>query len=94
MKTTRRNAVSVSGPHHGRPMMFATVSAATRTCGVSSRRRSRILQCADDVIAPPPVGDYVHRRTRGSTLVAMNVTGHRPNLSAPEETVAAIRAYL
>jgi sigma-B regulation protein RsbQ len=24
----------------------------------------------------------------------MNATGHCPNLSAPEETVAAIRAYL
>ncbi|WP_306216028.1 alpha/beta fold hydrolase [Actinoplanes sp. RD1] len=53
-----------------------------------------ILQCADDVIAPAAVGDYVHDHLEGSTLVAMNATGHCPNLSAPDETVAAIKAYL
>jgi sigma-B regulation protein RsbQ len=58
------------------------------------RTPALILQCADDVIAPAVVGDYVHHHTSGSTLVAMNATGHCPNLSAPEETVAAIRAYL
>jgi sigma-B regulation protein RsbQ len=55
---------------------------------------SLILQCSDDVIAPAAVGRYVHENTAGSTLVAMNATGHCPNLSAPEETVAAIKAYL
>jgi sigma-B regulation protein RsbQ len=53
-----------------------------------------IMQCADDVIAPAVVGDYVHRHVPGSTLVAMNATGHCPNLSAPAETIAAIRAFL
>jgi len=53
-----------------------------------------VLQCSDDVIAPDAVGEYVHRCLPGSTLVRMNATGHCPNLSAPEETVAAIRAYL
>jgi sigma-B regulation protein RsbQ len=40
------------------------------------------------------VGDYVHSNIPGSTLVAMNATGHCPNLSAPAETIAAIRAFL
>jgi len=53
-----------------------------------------ILQCTDDVIAPAVVGDYVHEHLEGSTLVAMNATGHCPNLSAPAETVAAIKAYI
>jgi sigma-B regulation protein RsbQ len=53
-----------------------------------------ILQCSDDVIAPAVVGDYVHRQLPGSTLIPMNATGHCPNLSAPEETIAAIKAYL
>ena len=55
---------------------------------------SLILQCSDDVIAPSAVGDYVHRRIAGSTLVRMNATGHCPNLSAPEETIEAIKAWL
>ncbi|MFI7597323.1 alpha/beta fold hydrolase [Actinoplanes sp. NPDC049681] len=58
------------------------------------RTPALILQCADDVIAPSVVGDYVHEHLEGSTLVAMNATGHCPNLSAPGETVAAIKAYL
>jgi sigma-B regulation protein RsbQ len=56
--------------------------------------RTLILQCSDDVIAPQSVGDYVHRQIPGSELVRMQATGHCPNLSAPEETVAAIKAFL
>jgi sigma-B regulation protein RsbQ len=53
-----------------------------------------VLQCAEDAIAPEVVGAYVHRQVPDSRLVAMKATGHCPNLSAPEETVAAIRAFL
>jgi sigma-B regulation protein RsbQ len=53
-----------------------------------------ILQCSDDVIAPDAVGEYVHRRIPGSVLVRMAATGHCPNLSAPQETIDAIRAFL
>jgi sigma-B regulation protein RsbQ len=40
------------------------------------------------------VGEYVAGRIPRSTLVHLSATGHCPNLSAPEETVDAIRAYL
>ena len=53
-----------------------------------------VLQCAEDVIAPQAVGEYVHQQIRGSELVLMEATGHCPNLSAPEETIAAIRDFL
>jgi sigma-B regulation protein RsbQ len=53
-----------------------------------------ILQCSDDVIAPRIVGDYVHKQIPGSHLVVMSATGHCPNLSAPAETVAAMKAFL
>jgi sigma-B regulation protein RsbQ len=53
-----------------------------------------ILQCSDDVIAPKTVGQYVHDRIAGSELTIMEATGHCPNLSAPDETVAAIRRFL
>lgn len=55
---------------------------------------SLILQCREDAIAPPEVGDYVHRHMRGSEIVILDATGHCPHLSAPEETTAAIKAYL
>jgi sigma-B regulation protein RsbQ len=53
-----------------------------------------ILQCSDDPIAPAEVGAYVHRAIPGSVLVGLEATGHCPNLSAPDETAAAIRAFL
>jgi sigma-B regulation protein RsbQ len=53
-----------------------------------------ILQCSNDVIAPNEVGEYLHGRLPGSTLVVMKATGHCPNLSAPEETVRLIREFL
>lgn len=58
------------------------------------RTPALILQCSDDVIAPTAVGDYVHKHTAGSTLVHLNATGHCPNLSAPEETIDAMKAWL
>lgn len=53
-----------------------------------------ILQCREDVIAPQAVGTYVHRAMPNSQLVILDATGHCPNLSAPEETTAAIRDFL
>jgi sigma-B regulation protein RsbQ len=55
---------------------------------------SLVLQCADDIIAPTSVGEFVHRQTPGSTLRLMAATGHCPHMSAPDETIALIREYL
>lgn len=53
-----------------------------------------VLQCSEDVIAPTAVGEYVHERLKGSKLVMMHATGHCPNLSAPQETIAEIEDFL
>jgi sigma-B regulation protein RsbQ len=53
-----------------------------------------ILQCEHDVIAPTAVGHYVHRHLPGSKLTVVNATGHCPHLSAPSETIAAMKAFL
>ncbi|WP_236025028.1 alpha/beta fold hydrolase [Arenibaculum pallidiluteum] len=58
------------------------------------RTPSLILQCAQDVIAPETVGAYMHRAMRDSRLVTLSASGHCPQLSAPEDTIAAIRTYL
>jgi sigma-B regulation protein RsbQ len=52
-----------------------------------------VLQSSEDVIAPLAVGDYVHREIAGSELVILDAIGHCPNLSAPEATTAAIKAF-
>jgi sigma-B regulation protein RsbQ len=53
-----------------------------------------VMQCSDDMIAPPQVGEYVHRALPGSTLRVMKATGHCPHMSHPEETIGIIREYL
>ena len=56
--------------------------------------RVLILQCRDDSIAPLAVGQFVHNAIPGSEMVLLNATGHCPNLSAPDETIAAIAAFV
>ncbi|MEH0821557.1 MULTISPECIES: alpha/beta fold hydrolase [unclassified Micromonospora] len=53
-----------------------------------------ILQCAQDAIAPPEVGAFVHAQIAGSRLVTLDATGHCPQLSAPEATAAAITSFV
>lgn len=53
-----------------------------------------ILQCSEDIIAAREVGEYVHQNMPGSEIVMLHATGHCPNLSAPDEVISAIRAYV
>jgi sigma-B regulation protein RsbQ len=55
---------------------------------------SLIIQCSEDVIAPIEVGKYVHENAHNSSFEVINATGHCPNLSAPEETIRAMKFYL
>ena len=53
-----------------------------------------VMQCSEDMIAPPEVGEYVHRSLPGSMLRVLKATGHCPHMSHPEETIQVIREYL
>lgn len=88
------NAFCRTDPSIARDFARATFLSDNREDLRSVRVPSLILQCADDVIAPETVGRYVHAQIEGSELVLMKATGHCPNLSAPEETIAAIKAFL
>ena len=55
---------------------------------------SLILQCAQDAIAPLTVGRYLEQHLVDSKLTQLKATGHCPHLSAPQETIQAIRDYL
>ena len=55
---------------------------------------SLILQCSADIIAPPEVGEYLHRHLPLSTLRVMSATGHCPHMSHPEETIREMKEYL
>jgi sigma-B regulation protein RsbQ len=55
---------------------------------------SLTLQCSDDIIAPEQIGEFVRQHTPGNTLYHMKATGHCPHISAPGETIKAIKEYL
>ena len=88
------NSFCATDPEIAKRFARVTFLSDNRADLGGSRTPALILQCADDIIAPSVVGDYVHRHLPGSTLVAMRATGHCPNLSAPAETIAAIKAFL
>ena len=71
-----------------------TFNSDNRADLASVKTRTLILQSSEDVIASTPVGTFVHRSIAGSTLVQLRATGHCPNISAPDETIAAIRAFV
>jgi sigma-B regulation protein RsbQ len=56
--------------------------------------RTLILQSRDDIIASEEVGEFVHSRVPDSRLIVLDASGHCPNLSAPDEVIAAIRGFV
>lgn len=75
---------------------FARVTFLSDNRGDLPRIRARtlVLQCSDDIIAPVEVGQFVHAQIPGSQFRQLAATGHCPNLSAPEEVIEAIRAFV
>ena len=53
-----------------------------------------ILQCSEDIIASKEVGEFVHRSIPNSKFIVLDATGHCPNLSAPDEVIAAIETFV
>jgi sigma-B regulation protein RsbQ len=53
-----------------------------------------VLQCSEDIIASQEVGEFVNRNIPGSQMIVLKATGHCPNLSAPEEVIAAMRTFV
>jgi sigma-B regulation protein RsbQ len=88
------NSFCRTDPEIARHFAHVTFTSDNRADLAKVRTRALILQCSDDVIAPEAVGRYVHRSLPESQLVVLKATGHCPNLSAPEETIAAMKLFL
>jgi sigma-B regulation protein RsbQ len=81
-------------PEIARRFARVTFLSDTRTDLVRVPARCLVIQCTDDVIAPEAVGRYVHEQLPDSELALLRATGHCPHVSAPDETIAAIQAFL
>jgi sigma-B regulation protein RsbQ len=53
-----------------------------------------VVQSQEDFIAPAQVGSYLVTQLPNARLVTLPTAGHCPQLSAPLETLAALRAFL
>lgn len=88
------NSFCRTDPEIARRFARATFLSDNRADLVRLQTPALVLQCSEDVIAPIEVGRYVHEHLAGSQLTILKASGHCPNLSAPAETVSAIKAYL
>ncbi|WP_262297850.1 alpha/beta fold hydrolase [Microvirga sesbaniae] len=88
------NSFCLTNPEIAKHFARVTFLSDNRADLPKVKTKALILQCSQDVIAPETVGRYMHQNLRGSQLVLMNATGHCPNLSAPEETIAIMEAFL
>jgi sigma-B regulation protein RsbQ len=52
-----------------------------------------VVECSNDTLAPRSVGEYTRRHVPGAGLVTIDATGHCPQLSAPDDTAAAIATF-
>jgi sigma-B regulation protein RsbQ len=81
-------------PEIARAFARVTFTSDNRADLAAVTARTLILQCRDDIIAGTNVGTYVHAHIPGSEIVFLDATGHCPNLSAPDEVIAAIRSFV
>lgn len=88
------NSFCNTDPEIAREFARVTFFSDNRSDLPQINARTLILQCREDIIAPPCVGEYVHAQVPDSHYVLLDATGHCPNLSAPDEVTAAIRAFV
>ncbi|HEY0736432.1 MAG TPA: alpha/beta hydrolase [Herpetosiphonaceae bacterium] len=88
------NSFCRTHPEIARQFARATFLSDNRADLPRLKTKSLILQCSHDVIAPETVGRYLHQTLVDSSFVMLKATGHCPNLSAPEETIAAMKTFL
>jgi sigma-B regulation protein RsbQ len=88
------NSFCRTDPDIARHFARVTFTSDNRADLPQVKARTLVLQCSEDIIASEQVGEFVHKNIANSTLVQLKATGHCPNLSAPAEVIAAIRAFV
>lgn len=83
-----------TNPTIARDFARVTFLSDTRAVLPAVSTPTLVLQCTDDLLAPPEVGTYVQDSLQNATLVQLAAVGHCPHVSAPAETAAAIHAHL
>ncbi len=88
------NSFCATDPEIARQFARVTFLSDNRKDLSGLKVESLTLQCSEDIIAPLEVGYYIEQHTPGNTLILMKATGHCPHMSAPEETIEAIKSFI
>ena len=91
---TLANSFCATDPTIAREFARVTFFSDNRADLPDIKARTLVLQCREDIIAPTAVGEYVSASIPDSRFMLLDATGHCPNLSAPDEVTAAIRAFV
>lgn len=88
------NSFVRTNPEIARHFARVTFFSDTRTSLGFLTIPTLIVQSAHDVIAPLAVGHYINEQLADSKLAVVETNGHLPHLSAPQETLSAMDAFL
>ena len=88
------NSFCSTDPSIARDFAKVTFYSDTRSYLPQLQIESLTLQCTQDALASEEIGIYIEKHTPNNTLVNLKATGHCPHISAPEEVVSSIKAYL
>jgi len=81
-------------PHIMRQFAEATFFSDYRDAVPEVPPPSLLVQCTDDIVAPPAVSRYLDERLPDATLAMLDAPWHCPHMSHPEATINAMNAYL
>lgn len=57
-------------------------------------KQTLLIQSHEDIAVPAEVAVYLNENIYNSTLTYVNATGHFPHISAPQEIISAIKAFI
>lgn len=81
-------------PEHALTVLCAILQSDHRQDIHCLRLPTLLIQAREDCFVPPEVAAYLHHHIAGSQLEIVDAKGHFPHLSAPQEVVRVMRAFL
>jgi sigma-B regulation protein RsbQ len=81
-------------PHIARQFAEVTFLSDVRDAVPQVPTPSLLVQCREDIVAPPTVSRWLADHLPDSTLTMLDAAGHCPHMSHPAATVSALNAYL
>jgi sigma-B regulation protein RsbQ len=81
-------------PHIARQFAEVTFLSDQRDAVPNVSTPCLLVQCREDIVAPPSVSRYLIETLPTATLTMLDAGGHCPHMSHPTKTTSALNAYL